>query len=137
MARLDDRLAALATMAPARMREEWAQAYGGAAPALPSDLLRLGIAYRLQEKKHGGLPKSIEARLLARDGRTPVPARSPELRLGTQLVREWNGRTIVVTVVEGGLLFEGGTHASLSGIARLVTGAHWSGPRFFGIKTHA
>ena len=134
MSKLDDRLAALVTMSPAQLRDAWGEAYDGAAPALPPDLLRLGVGYRLQEKKHGGLPKAIEAQLLAPEGTVPARAPAPELRLGSQLVREWNGRTIIVMVIEGGFLFEGATHASLSSIAKAVTGAHWSGPRFFGIR---
>jgi len=52
-------------------------------------------------------------------------------------VREWNGRTIMVTVVDGGFVHDGQTYASLSSIAKAVTGAHWSGPRFFGINARA
>jgi hypothetical protein len=55
------------------------------------------------------------------------------LTAGARLTREWNGRTYVVDVVEGGYLFEGTRHRSLSVIARAITGAHWSGPRFFGL----
>ncbi len=52
---------------------------------------------------------------------------------GARLIREWQGRTIAVLVTEDGFLFEERAYRSLSQIARLVTGAHWSGPRFFGI----
>ena len=54
-------------------------------------------------------------------------------RPGTRLVREWNGRTHVVDVSENGFVFDGKTYRSLSAIAKRITGAHWSGPRFFGI----
>jgi len=60
-----------------------------------------------------------------------VPA--PILRSGTRLVREWNGRTHVVDVGEDGFVFDGKTYRSLSAIAKRITGAHWSGPRFFGL----
>lgn len=52
---------------------------------------------------------------------------------GSRLLRDWNGRTHAVDVTENGYLYEGTTYRSLSAIARRVTGAHWSGPRFFGL----
>ena len=53
---------------------------------------------------------------------------------GAQLLREWNGKTHRVTVSDdGGYLYEGQRHRSLSVIARTITGTQWSGPRFFGL----
>ncbi|UVK55383.1 DUF2924 domain-containing protein [Mesorhizobium sp. AR02] len=54
-------------------------------------------------------------------------------QVGARLIRDWNGRTNVVDVVKDGFLFEGTKYRSLSAIARKITGAHWSGPRFFGL----
>ena len=54
-------------------------------------------------------------------------------RPGARLIREWNGHTYVVDVLEEGFAFEGKVHRSLSVIARLITGTQWSGPRFFGL----
>jgi hypothetical protein len=48
-------------------------------------------------------------------------------------VREWHGRTHTVTVTEDGFDCAGVTHPSLTKIAKKITGAHWSGPRFFGL----
>ena len=48
-------------------------------------------------------------------------------------MREWNGRMHVVDVTDDGFLFDGKPYRSLSAIARRITGAHWSGPRFFGL----
>jgi len=59
---------------------------------------------------------------------------SPSLRPGMRLMREWNGRTQVVDVRENGLLWNGKSYSSLSAIAREITGARWSGPRFFGLR---
>jgi len=53
---------------------------------------------------------------------------------GTRLIREWNGQTIAVDVGEKGFVWEDRTYRSLSEIAREETGAHWSGPRFFGLN---
>ena len=53
-------------------------------------------------------------------------------RSGTRYMREWNGRMHIVDVADDGFLFDGKTYRSLSAIARRITGARWSGPRFFG-----
>ena len=110
--------------------QEWRKTYGSEPPRLPADLLRRGIAYRLQEQAYGKLPAKV-ARVLASGGRA-----APEIAAGTRLVREWNGRTIDVIATESGMVWEGRTYRSLSAIAREVTGTPWSGPRFFGIGAH-
>jgi hypothetical protein len=56
------------------------------------------------------------------------------LRPGTVLVREWHGVGHQVTIIEQGVLFRGERYRSLSEVARLITGARWSGPRFFGLN---
>lgn len=73
-----------------------------------------------------------EVRSTARDAPLPVRRRQT-LHPGARLLREWNGRTHVVDVIESGFVFEGKVFGSLSAIARQITGAHWSGPRFFGL----
>jgi hypothetical protein len=131
MARIDDELAALTALPVTELREEWRNVYRSEPPRLSPDLLRRGIAYRLQERAYGKLPAKV-ARVLASGGRA-----APEVSAGTRLVREWNGRTIDVIATESGMLWEGRTYRSLSAIAREVTGTPWSGPRFFGIGKHA
>ena len=68
-------------------------------------------------------------------GAEPVRSRI-ELTPGTRLVREWNGQTISVEVIEDGFRYGDRIWRSLSEIARHVTGAHWSGPRFFGLTAN-
>ena len=53
---------------------------------------------------------------------------------GTKLTREYKGRTIVVTVLNDGYEFEGERYKSLSAIAKAVTGTHWNGHLFFGLR---
>lgn len=131
MARLEQQLETLASMSGAVLREEWEQVYDGPAPRISLDLLRLGIAYRLQERALGGLPKRTAKAL---GNILAHRAMAPMLKPGTRLVRSWNGRTINVIVEEdGGYLFEEQRYRSLSAIAREVTGTAWSGPRFFGL----
>lgn len=66
-----------------------------------------------------------------------TPIQSPLLSTGTQLVREWNGRPYRVEVTEAGFELDGKCYSSLSAIAKKITGAHWSGPRFFGLNKTA
>ena len=61
------------------------------------------------------------------------PAPSLSLKPGARLVREWRGRTHTVTVTEDGFAYAGTSYPSLTKIAKKITGAHWSGPRFFGL----
>ncbi|MGE0776312.1 MAG: DUF2924 domain-containing protein [Sphingomonadaceae bacterium] len=136
MARRDSKITALAMMSLSDLRSEWERLCGTSAPALAEGLLRMAMAYRLQEKAHAGLPAMISRELLrmAEGGAEAIP-RTPAapIRPGTRLVRNWNGRTIDVLAVEDGFLFEGKHFGSLTSIAREVTGARWSGPRFFGL----
>lgn len=99
------------------------------------------MAQRLQEKRYGALPLMV-VRELERVASAPAlaslggPTRKDiALTPGIRLIREWNGRTIAVEVTgDGTFLWNDQSYGSLSEIARVVTGAHWSGPRFFGLK---
>ncbi|KRB82301.1 hypothetical protein ASE00_09460 [Sphingomonas sp. Root710] len=139
MSRLDDKLAALATMSPAQLRGEWLQLFGSAAPHAGHKLLGLAIAHRLQEKGKGGLPAKITREIDTmikhiEKGEEIKASASATLRPGTQLVREWRGSTHRVMILDDSYLYRDQRYGSLSEIARKITGAHWSGPRFFGLK---
>lgn len=139
MSRIDDELDALTSLSPAQLRERWSGFEASPPPSVPSALLRRLVAQRLQERRYGALP-ALVARELARVGKEkpgPEPVRPRiELTPGTRLVREWNGQTISVEVIENGFSYADRTWRSLSEIARHVTGAHWSGPRFFGLTAN-
>ena len=92
------------------------------------------LAYEEQARRHGRLRPAVRRRLAQRGEGKPV-ASSPQVRPGARLVREWNGINHVIDVVEGGVLWQGRTYRSLSAVARAITGARWSGPRFFGLQT--
>jgi hypothetical protein len=103
-------------------------------------LIRL-LAYGMQERAHGSLSRVTRKNLLAyANGNEGVRKKDSAeenpstLRLGARLVRSWKGSTHEVTVVERGFAYRGKHHRSLSEIAEAITGAHWSGPRFFGLK---
>jgi hypothetical protein len=93
------------------------------------------LAYAHQAKQQGG-PSAALSRRLAQliDGKPLANVAIPRtLKPGARLVREWNGKIHTVEVVEGGYIWNGTCYRSLSAVARAITGAHWSGPRFFGI----
>jgi DUF2924 family protein len=102
-------------------------------------LLVRTIAYRMQELAYGGLSKATQRKLIAltKELQTKGSIASdpnPQVRPGARLVREWRGRTHTVVVTEDGFKYAGQTYLSLSKIAQTITGAHWSGPRFFGLN---
>jgi hypothetical protein len=120
------------------LRREWRRLYHSDPPRISRDLLIHGIGYRLQEIQHGGLGKATRRKLktLAKMFRTEgrvAPDPGLSLKPGARLVREWHGRTHTVTVTEDGFEHAGMTYPSLTKIAKKITGAHWSGPRFFGL----
>lgn len=139
MSTLSDQLTALTTMTPAELRAEWRRVYRASPPRLTPDLLMRGIAFRLQERALGGLPSSI-ARELDRAAKRLLRGESlgskadARLKPGTRLVRQWNGTTYSVLVTEDGFLMGDRRFTSLTHVAEAITGAHWSGPRFFGVK---
>ena len=120
------------------LRREWHRLYCGEPPKISRDLLLRGIAYRRQELKHGGLGKTTRRKLktLAKMFRTTGrvgPDLGLSLKPGARLVREWHGRTHTLTVTEDGFEYTGTSYSSLTKVAEKITGAHWSGPRFFGL----
>ncbi len=109
---------------------------------LPRDLLVRSIMWQVQEATYGGLSRetlrTLErmAHQLATTGTLEIE-REVRLKTGTRLIREWRGRTYVAEVVEGGIELDGNRYASLSHVARAITGARWSGPRFFGLRRNS
>jgi hypothetical protein len=112
----------------------WSGFFATPVPAhLSIQFLRRFLAFEVQSRQSGGLPKGFAERL-AKAADDKAATRSPALRPGGRLIREWNGVTHIVDVVDDGFLWNGQRHASLSAIARAITGARWSGPRFFGLN---
>ncbi len=97
------------------------------------------IAYKLQERAFGGLPGHVRRKLeqIGKTGEVPNHKRRAESQLapGTALVREYNGITYRVKVMEDGRFdLDGHPFKSLSRVAREITGSVCSGPVFFGLK---
>jgi hypothetical protein len=143
--RLAEQIEAFHALSREALVTEWlkrcgSQPYKGIRKA---SLIR-GIAYQLQIKALGGMKPSTSRKLLKlaigqnKDGRKKERVQlvdRPRTQLGTRLVREWNGRTYEVVVADKGYVLNGVTHPSLSACAKAITGAHWSGPRFFGVAS--
>ncbi len=123
---------------PPAARAEWRRVYRSPAPRLTPDLLVRGIAYRLQERTLGGLP-AVTISLLEKTARRlrqneDIDQHTRQrFKPGTRLVRRWNGKTYSVLVTDDGFELANQRFTSLTHIAKEITGAHWSGPRFFGI----
>ena len=122
------------------LREEWCRLYkAGASPHLSRELLIRAVAYRMQEVALGGLRPEPQRQLrqiameLKEGGAARIRLR-PQLKPGTRLMREWQGRTYEVVVLDDGFSWQGARCNSLSAIARKITGTPWSGPLFFGLK---
>ena len=139
MGDIDRQIEQLDRLSPAQLRSRWRDVYCAPAPDMSPRLLARGIAYRQQERLHGGLPRAAEKQIgaitkrLERTGSVTDP-HAVTLKPGTRLVRSWNGKVHSVLVCETGYEFDGRHYASLTQVARDITGAHWSGPRFFGLK---
>lgn len=155
-------LDALRELSRPELAELWQAAHGCPPPkGVKRPLLEHSAAWRQQARRLGGLVPDARRRLASlvaakSGGGTTVRAASDvvageegvtglvgdaprqpvvrrQLHPGDRLVREWNGRSHLVEVVEDGFVFDGRKWKSLSAIARRITGAHWSGPRFFGL----
>jgi hypothetical protein len=124
----------------AALKQEWQRLRRMEVPtALSPDFLRRDIAYRQQANQHGGLSADARRRLAAlassdADQAPPPRPHAPRIKAGSTLLRDWRGRTYTVLALEQGFEMAGQRFASLSEVARHITGAHWSGPRFFGLR---
>ena len=126
----------LSQLSRAELQKLWAELTKAPAPTgISQELLLRAVAFRIQELRFGGLDRGCQERL--NQTVSPVQKRSPSrvLKPGTKLIRQWQGQTYEVTCLsDGKFSFQGKTYSSLSVIAEVITGAHWSGPRFFGLK---
>ena len=129
-------IALLSDLSHPDLAASWQAIHGAPPPkGMSRRLLLLALAYQLQADAYGALNAKTSRYLRAVAAGSPEAVRPlPALKPGMRLMREWNGRTHVVDVTENGLLWSGESYSSLSAIARAITGARWSGPRFFGLR---
>ncbi len=136
---LADKIGRLVAMTPEKKKAEWRKVFGTPAPpAFGTALMTRAIAARYQEQALGGLTKT-ELRQLEvqsrKDQRNPRGLRAASVKPGTWLSRTWHGEVHDVVVLESGYEYRGSRYRSLTAIARHITGAAWSGPRFFGLHS--
>ena len=138
---VQDEIAVLPDLSRAALVEQWTTAHGRPPPkGLSRRLLEYAAAYNLQSKAFGELKPTVRRKLRQPTGSghlgspaTHRAAASKGLSAGSRLVREWHGRTYTVDALQIGFLCDGQHYGSLSEVARAITGARWSGPRFFGL----
>lgn len=145
---IEAEVAAVGDLTRDELADRWLKIYGVPAPrGARRVFLERAISWHLQAKAFGGIDKETlrslfkspvtqSARVdMAGPGEASERSRSTRAlpSAGARLIREWHGKTHVVDVVAAGYVWEGKTYKSLSMIARAITGAHWSGPRFFGL----
>ena len=137
---VDEELTKLESADTPTLRAQWRELYGREAPSRASKtLMRLAVAYRLQERVYGGLSAAARRELKEIAAQSATwPHRQNggvgSLRLGTRHAREFKGELHEVTVLDDGFAYGGQHYGSLSKIARLITGTQWSGPAFFGLN---
>jgi hypothetical protein len=122
-------------MERAELLRLWRQVFGSDPPRnTGARFLARALGHALQVREQGDVPARVLRGLrTVAEGKVPPAGSGAALRPGVCLMREWNGRTYRVEVVAEGFLMDGRHYRSLSAIARQITGARWSGPRFFGI----
>ena len=136
---LEVKIRELADLPRPDLTERWRQLYRAAPPkGISRPLLTRAVAYGMQVKRTGGLKPAVRRQLrkVTEGGSAPATGlKTAKIAPGMRLIREWNGSSHVVEAVDGGLVWNGKRYGSLSAVARAITGARWSGPRFFGLES--
>ena len=135
-------IAGLLDRSTQELRLAWREFHRAGPPlGLSRDLMIRALAYELQQRAHGGASAALRRRLQSLAGASEKGALAVDprivLKAGTTLVRQWRGHTHTVLVDKDGFEHEGQRYRSLTIIAERITGAHWSGPRFFGLTKRA
>lgn len=132
MADVEQQIAALEAMSSSALRDEWRRLTGTAAPKTSPAMTRLALAWEIQARAYGGLPRATRQML---EQLAEARTRTTPPRAGMRLVREWGGVAHVVIVGEDKVIrWNDRQWNSLSEVARAITGTRWSGPAFFGLK---
>lgn len=133
-------LQALSGMDTTGLQQCWRTEFGSGPPHRASREYLLGhLAWQVQAKQHGGLSRSASRQLQRlmqqlQEGQELAPQNALTIKLGTKLLREYQGAKHEVIVTEAGYRYQGKEYTSLSAIARAITGTRWNGKLFFGVK---
>ena len=96
------------------------------------DFIKGNLAWHIQAKQQKQNPKALREKLFKKAHCTNIRHKI-SYQPGTRLIREWQGQTYEVTIMDKGYLWQGRQYRSLTAIAYEITGTKWSGPRFFGL----
>ncbi|PCI41904.1 MAG: hypothetical protein COB46_02175 [Rhodospirillaceae bacterium] len=127
----------LDTLGTRDLKQAWLDEFGRTSPPRASSpYMRSVLAYRIQERTGPKLSASLKRKLeQVAGGKTKALSTAiPRMKSGMKLLREWNGVTHEVLVLDKGFEYLSTSYKSLSAIARSITGTRWSGPAFFGLK---
>lgn len=134
-------IAALEDASVAELKARFSELFGFECGATNARNLRARLTYKLQEIFLGGLSEEDKAMLAAVADKDPTANLKPAdnkprlLAKGTRIYRDWKGKTYEVFVREDGKFeFDGEIYRSLSAVASTITGTHWNGKKFFGVK---
>ena len=139
---LECEIAGLIGQSTQELRRAWQTLHHTGPPlGLSRDLIIRGLSDKLQQRAHAGPTRALQRRLRTLAAEFEKGTRSFDpggvLKTGATLVRQWRGRTHSVLVREDGFEYQAQRYRSLTVIAEQITGAHWSGPRFFGLTKRA
>lgn len=144
-------LRALQGLSTSQLRTRYRDLFGEETTSHNRDFLFKRIAWRLQEQAYGGLSQRTKARLadlvdesLIRvrppqtfhpnlDAELPPPSPSALPTPGRIIARVYKGQRYEVEVLEHGFRFHDTVYASLTAVARAITGTHCNGRAFFGL----
>lgn len=128
----------LRTVSPAELRDRWLQIFGQQPPRLQRDMLIRAILWRLQVIDHSGISQAAADKLAQAAAASTSNRSACETHASRQAikryVRVWQGVTHTVDEVADGFIWQGQQHRSLSAVAKAITGTHWNGPLFFGLR---
>jgi hypothetical protein len=122
-------------MSSAELKDEWRSLTKSRAPRISPKMMRLALAWELQARAYGGISRETIRKL---DQLAAAKTKTSPATPGMRLVREWGGKAHVVTIGEDKVIhWDEREWRSLSEVAKAITGTHWSGPAFFGLKRKA
>jgi hypothetical protein len=136
---VSDELSTINSLSREELTEQWEKAHQRPSPkGISRRLLKYSAAYHLQVKVFGGLKSKVRKQLHPLRNKTSSSSaikkrRQTILKPGARLIRDWHGQTYTVVVTDNGFKCNGDQYSSLSKVATAITGARWSGPRFFGL----
>lgn len=136
---LEERVAHISDVDAGALRESWKAVFRAPPPPnLSRSFMIRALAFRVQEKALGGLkPSALRILNRAAEAESSLEIQRAATRRvapGTVLIRQWHGVTHRVTVLDHDVIYRELRYKSLTEVARLITGTHWSGPMFFGLR---